>query len=86
MTEEAKKLIEEFKKEQVEVLLSLDEAKIRAFVKKWNGTDMPKHPEAFWGAVHKSITGITSLPTEFRRKSKDWLEKRGWRSYDDGDL
>ena len=59
-------------KTEIEALLSLDETKIRALYKKWNGTDLPKG-QIFWGAVHKAITGCVSLPIEFRRNSKSWL-------------
>lgn len=67
-------------------MLSLDEAKIRAFVRKWHGHEWPPEPDIFWGAVHKAITGRASLPIEFRRKSKAYLDERGLRSFDDGDL
>lgn len=83
--EAAKAQIEEFNRERNEALLSLDEAKIRAMVLKWNETEMP-NGEAFWGAVHKAITGVRTLPIEFRRKSKVWLDERGYKSFDDGDL
>lgn len=83
--EEATREINTYKQERNEALLSLDESKIRAMVKKWNGTEMPQG-EVFWGAVHKAITGVGSLPVEFRKKSKAWLEGRGLKSLNDGDL
>ncbi len=78
--------LEEFKTERNAALLSLDEEKIRAMVLKYNGTVMPSDPEIFWGSVHKAITGCTSLPIEFRRRSKEYLDKHGIHSHDDGDL
>lgn len=78
--------IEEFNRERNEALLSLDEERIRAMVLKFNGVIQPKDPLIFWGGVHKAITGCTSLPIEFRRQSKAWLDARGLRSHDDGDL
>lgn len=78
--------IEQFVKERNEAIASMDENKIRAMFKKWNESDMPKDPEVFWGAVHKCITGIASLPAEFRHKSKLWLKQNGWSGLDDGDL
>lgn len=84
-TEEIKQEIAAFASERNQALLSMDEDKIRAMVKKWNGTEMPQG-EVFWGAVHKAITGAGSLPIEFRRKSKAWLDERGLKSLDDGDL
>ena len=83
--QEIKAEIAAFNKERNEAFLSLDEAKIRAVVKKWNGTDMPQG-EVFWGAVHKAITGCMSLPIDFRKKSKSWLTERGLQSHDDEEL
>lgn len=48
--------IEEFRQERNEALTSLDERRIRAMVRKFNGTEMPTDPEVFWGAVHKAMT------------------------------
>lgn len=79
-------LLADFRCERNEALLSLDEAKIRAMVRKWNGIEMPLASLAFWGGVHKAITGCRDLPIEFRRKSKAWLDARSFRSLDDGDL
>lgn len=86
MNADTEKLIEEFNKDRNEALLTLDEAKIRAYHDKWNpGMRLPDG-EVFWGAVHKTITGIPSLPLEFRKKSKAWLDRRNLMSMDDGDL
>lgn len=78
--------MEDFNRERNEALLSLDEYNIRAMVRKFNRKEMPMEPLIFWGSVHKAITGCTSLPIEFRRASKAWLDKQGLRSHDDGDL
>lgn len=86
MTPEEQKQVAQFNKERNEALLSMDEQRIRAFVMKWNGTIMPSNPISFWGAVHKCITGVKTLPIEFRRESFKWLTKRGYRTLDDGDL
>lgn len=77
--------ISRFNSERDAALLSLDEEKIRAMFRKWNGRELPEG-KVFWGAIHKAITGATNLPIEFRRKSKAWLESQGLRSFDDGDL
>lgn len=37
-------------------------------------------------AMHKAITGIQSLPFEFRKQSYDWLISRGYTTMDDGEL
>ena len=76
----------QFRVERDAALLSMDEERIRAFARKWNQAELPRHPIAFWGAVHKTITGVADLPREFRMKSKQWLDKHGFGSYDDGDL
>lgn len=86
MSPELEAQIAQFNQERNGALLSMDEQKIRAMVKKWNGTDMPDHPLTFWGGVHKAITGVQSLPLEFRRKSKAWLDEHGFKSFDDGEL
>lgn len=81
--------INQFIQERNAALLSLDEAKIRAYMEKYSGPDYPLNkatPEVFWRAVHKAITGCPSLPWEFRMKSKAWLDERGSKSMDDGDL
>lgn len=81
--------LQQFLNERNEALLSLDEAKIRAYMDKWSGPDYPLNkasPEVFWRAVHKAITGCISLPLEFRMKSKAWLDERGSNSMDDGEL
>lgn len=78
--------IEQFRKERNEALLSLDEDKIRAMLKKFNGIEAHSDSRIFWGGVHKAITGNTDLPIDFRRKSNAWLQERGLRSMDDGDL
>lgn len=76
----------EFKLDQYDALMSLDEQKIRAFHRKWNHTELPSDPMVFWGSVHKAITGCLSLPIEQRKNSKEWLDNHGLRSLDDGDL
>lgn len=81
-----KKTLEQFKRERDEALLSLDESRIREFFHAWNGVEMPRTSNLFWGAVHKAITGNTGLPLEFRGRSKAWLQDRGLRSFDDGDV
>lgn len=78
--------IAEFVKSLDEALLSMDEEKIRAHQRKFNGREMPENKEMFWVTVHKIVTGRSGLPREFRQKSKDFLKAGGWQSYDDGDL
>lgn len=84
MTDEIKTQLADFNRERNEALTSMDEHRIRAMVRKWNGTEMPSNKKVFWGAVHKAITGALNLPIEVRRTSKAWLDER--KSLDDGDL
>lgn len=87
MDEASNKLLEEFKKDRNEALLSMDETKIRAFLAKYSGDlPPPKDPEVFWAAVHKAITGCKELPMEHRSKSKKWLTEHNYHSWDDGDV
>ena len=78
--------LEQFKIDQRKALLSLDEAKIRDFARKYGARLPVGSGVAFWGAVHKARTAITSLPIEERRKSKQWLLDNGFTSWDDGDV
>lgn len=68
--------LEEFKRDRDEALLSLDKAKIEAYLRKY---DAPIAPDdnVFWASVHKARTGLNSLPEEERRKSEEWLSERG---------
>jgi hypothetical protein len=77
--------MDQFLKDRDEALLSLDETKLRAYMKKY-GAEAPAESNVFWCGVHKAITGCQSLPIEFRRKSAAWLAVRGFRSMDDGEL
>lgn len=77
--------IERFLQDRDSALLSLDEGKLRAYMRKYGETP-PSNPIVFWVGVHKAITGCMSLPIEFRRASAMWLAVRGYKSMDDGDL
>lgn len=78
--------IKQFNRERDAAFLSLDEEKIRVHQLKWNHKNLPQDKEVFWGSVHKAITGTASLPLAFRKKSKAYLDERGLKSLDDGDL
>jgi len=77
--------LEQFKKDRDEALLSLDEDKIKTYLRKY-GEEPVDNPTVFWMSVHKAITALPSLPIEFRRGSALWLSVRGSRPMDDGDL
>lgn len=76
---------EQFIKDRDKALLSLEKNKILAYCAKY-GVSMPSNDASFWIGVHKAITGNVGLPLEFRKKSKQWLSKRGYKSLDDGEL
>lgn len=78
--------LEDFMRERNAALIELSEENLRSFYKKWNGKELPENPIVFWGAIHKAVTGCSSLPIEHRRKSKAWLDELGLQSLDDGDL
>ena len=83
------KRLEELKSwraERNEVLLSLDEVRIRHFVAKYKLGGMSTDPEVFWRAVHKARTGCMDLPIEARRLSKAWLKTHYSEPWDDGEL
>jgi hypothetical protein len=42
--------------------------------------------DIFWISVHMARTAATDLPMAERVKSKQWLNERGYRSMDDGDV
>lgn len=67
--------IEDYVKERNEALFSLDEAKIRAFMRKYN----VRFPAAnnkivFWAGIYKSICNIPSAPEDVRKQASEWLK------------
>jgi hypothetical protein len=64
--------IKRYVAERNTVLVSGDEAKIRAFYKKY-GIEAPTDPIVFWGAFHKARTAWTECPLELRLVSLQWL-------------
>ena len=66
--------ISEFVRERNEALFSLDEAKIKAYLKK-RGISLPTDDKIFWGAVYKSICNITDAPQKLKDKAKAWLKE-----------
>ncbi len=76
---------DEFVRERNAALLSLDERRIRTFMRE-HGVAMPSSKEAFWRGVHKARTACKGLPMAARRESRRWLQERGSASQDDGDV
>jgi hypothetical protein len=75
-----------FKRDRREALLSLDKAKIMAYLRKYGEDPRPSSDEVFWAGIHKARTALPELPVEARLASKAWLEAHGSKSEDDGDL
>lgn len=63
-------------RERNEALRSLDEARIRAYMKAC-GISAPAAPEAFWLGVHKAIEACNRFTPEERERSRRWLSERG---------
>jgi hypothetical protein len=67
------------------MLLRGDPDELMVFMRKHN-LHQPSCREAAELTLHKTITGVMSLPLEYRLKSKAWLDARGYHSLDDGEL
>lgn len=73
--------IKRFVKARNEVLFSLDEEKIKAFMKKYTGIK-PKNISSetvFWAMVYKAICNIADAPSEIKAKAKAWLKEHGFK-------
>ena len=77
--------IKQFVADRDHAFLSMDEATIRAYCRKWH-IHIPDNPTVFWAGIHKARTAATSLPREVRLLSKMWLTARGFQSFDGGEL
>ena len=47
---------------------------------------VPKSKATLMITWHKAITGVVSLPKDYRQFSREWLINRGYTPLDDGDL
>lgn len=70
--------MQKFIRERNEALLSLDEQKIRAYMKKYGVYFGPKNETVWWAGVHKAILGISSITPEQRERSEKWLIEHGF--------
>lgn len=70
--------IKEFVKERNEALFSLDEKKIKAYMKKYCVPE-PHNERIFWAMVYKAICNITDAPPEVKDKAKAWLKEHGFK-------
>lgn len=62
-----------------EALFSLDEKKIRKFMKEYTGLTPPKSETVFWAMVFKAICNIEDAPSEVKAKAKAWLKEHGFK-------
>lgn len=69
--------VEEFKRDRLEAFLSLDEAKIRAYMVKYGISYPTDLTHLFWAGVHKARTALDDMPEEEKQISRDWLISRG---------
>ena len=67
--------IRKFVQERNEALGSLDEAKIKAYMKKY-GCDIPE--PYFWPSIHKARLQIGGLSEEEKELSRTWLIEHGY--------
>lgn len=70
--------IKEFVKERNEALFSLDEKKIKAYMKKYCVSE-PDSERIFWAMVYKAICNIADAPPEVKAKAKAWLKEQGFK-------
>jgi hypothetical protein len=78
--------ISRFITERNAVLLRGDVEECVAFLLKHNPGMVRPSPAVAELMMHKAITGCVALPVAYRRASAHWLLRRGYRSFDDGDL
>lgn len=73
--------IKKFVKVRNEALFSLDEKKIKAFMKKYTGVkpENISSETAFWAMVFKAICNIEDAPSEVKAKAKAWLKEHGFK-------
>jgi hypothetical protein len=77
--------IERYNRARNAMLRKRDPDALIAFMKE-HGLSTPSSRAAAEAALHKTITGVVSLPRALRLASKAWLTARGLHSLDDGDL
>lgn len=68
--------IRKFVQERNEALGSLDEGKIKAYMKKYGCDDIPE--PYFWPSIHKARLQIGSLSEEEKEISREWLMEHGY--------
>ena len=77
--------IHEYTKARNEILLSGDPQRVSDFLAETRAA-RPSSLEVAELIMHRCITAVVTLPMSYRAKSKLWLQERGYRSWDDGDI
>lgn len=74
----------DFVKERNDALLSLDENKIDAYMKKYNPRfKKPENKKVYWASIHKSICNLflvesNDITLEQYERSYKWLSENGF--------
>jgi len=71
-----KEYLKAFAIKRNELLIEMDEEKIRRFYAE-HETTLPSDPVAFWGSVHKARCNILSMPEAEKSASRAWLAAHG---------
>lgn len=69
--------LKRFTKDRNKALLSLDKAKILAFMRKYQIPE-PSSNIVFWAGVHKGIVNMKAATEEQRQRSYAWLIEHGF--------
>lgn len=74
------KALQRFVQERNEALFSLDQNKIKAYMRKYNlqGENCPD--DVFWAGVYKAICNIKNAPEPIVEEARAWLSERGFRT------
>jgi len=78
--------LDDFIAERDAVLIDGDLDKMIAFHQIYYSRRPVPPRETVEVSLHKARTAVLSLPAEVRAASKAWLEERGYKSMDDGDV
>ena len=68
-----------FVKERNEALLTMDEKKLRNYIKKYS-VHMPAKKIVFWAAIHKARLTVKEIPEAEKEISRQWLRENGFRA------
>jgi hypothetical protein len=77
--------IKQYRAELDRVLLTGSPTKLKAFMRQHRML-LPSSYAALEAAMHTAITASQTLPLEYRKQSKAWLDARGLHSLDDGEV